>query len=90
MIVCEHHATRAKATVKGDFNARPSDFTVESMIGLDGIDPPGVGGELTVENRWEWEAGTDGMEIEILWDTDEGVWYPNNIICPTDPTPTYF
>jgi hypothetical protein len=85
---CEHWATRVLGTLSGAFSGTPPTFRVICTVGLNGQTPniPAAGGDpansVLVQNRYSWEAGANGHNIEIEWNPVNGQWIPVQMRCP--------
>lgn len=87
IIEITHRATRCLGTVYANFSSTPATFTVDvAQTGLlDGRHPNAINtgsGQITVQNRYSWEEGSAGLEIEIARDPHTGNWYPIQMECP--------
>lgn len=76
----EHRATRARAVVKTPgFTGAATTFTATVTHGYDGA----LSGDVTVSNRYNWDAGPINAILEIRWDNIANEWYALQMTCPT-------
>jgi hypothetical protein len=69
--------------VAASFSGSPATFTVDRVLPISGNSPvEDQEDTLTVENRYDWDAGNINAHIEILYDPHSETWIPRQMTCP--------
>lgn len=80
-IASQRTATRCKAKIYSSFSGGSTTIQVYQVAGMDGTTPTFTT-SLAVNNRFGWDSGVAGADIEIVWDTHLGEWYAVQMDCP--------